>query len=356
MAKTPVMISGLAALAVVGGLTYWQLSANEGLVPIPTPNKDAQNPNAIANQWQWDNFTETKPDQAPTARSDAQADASGSPSEVPFDVVAIYNVLQSIELDEQGRVVPDQMAKEALEDGFAYLGPDISPQAMSELQELIRIGLPGEAGEEAARIMKNYYDFRLAEEEFNRQRPKNGDLPTAESYEELVQLRRRFLGDEIADGLFAVEDIQARHMLGAIGVQQSEDLTEEEKQSRQAALQEKLNDRLLALGQLEPEEAAAEEVRRLRETGASTADIYSAREAYLGPERAQELAAADREEAEWESRFERFWQARQQVMQASLDEAEQERQIELLLAQHFSPEERERARITSFEWQARDSE
>jgi lipase chaperone LimK len=120
-------------------------------------------------------------------------------------------------------------------------------------------------------------------------------------------------------------------------------------------LQAQLNDRLLAQGLLKPEEAAAEEVRRLREQGASSTDIYSTRQAMLGADGARELAAADREEAQWQSRFNGFWQARRYVMQAGLDEAERERQIEQLFGQYFSAEEQERARVTSSEWQARDS-
>jgi lipase chaperone LimK len=65
------------------------------------------------------------------------------------------------------------------------------------------------------------------------------------------------------------------------------------------------------------------------------------------------LDAVDREDAQWQSRFDGFWQARNYVMQAGLDDAERERQIQQLLNQYFSPDERERARETSFDWQAR---
>jgi lipase chaperone LimK len=41
-------------------------------------------------------------------------------------------------------------------------------------------------------------------------------------------------------------------------------------------------------------------------------------------------------------------------MQAGLDETERERQIEQLLDQYFSSEERDRARATSADWQARN--
>jgi lipase chaperone LimK len=266
--------------------------------------------------------------------------------------VAIYRILQGIKLDENGRVVPDQTMKEALEEGFDALGPNLSAEAMSELQKSIRTGLAGQAGEEAAQILENYFRFRLAEAEFEGQ-PVNQS--PADHYEKLVQLRRGYLGAETSDKLFAAEDTNGRHMLAAIAIQTNANLTDEEKQVQQKALQVTLNDRLLALGLLEPEEAAAEKVQRLREQGASSADIYSTRKELLSAEAARDLAAADREEATWQSQFNGFWQARQYVMQAGLDEVERERQIEQLLEQYFSPEERERARLTSFDWQAREA-
>lgn len=271
---------------------------------------------------------------------------------MPSNVVGIYRILQSVKVDESGRVVLDETVKEALALGFEDLGPNLSAVAMSELQKTIRAGLPGQAGEDAARLFENYYRFRLAETEFNEQ-PLN--LPPAVQYEKLAQLRRSYLGEEAADKLFAVEDTNGRHMLAAIAIQMNPKLTDQEKQAQQEALQETLNDRLLAVGLLKPEEAAAEKVQRLRAQGASSTDIYSTRKALLGAEGARDLAAADREEAKWESRFNGFWQARKYVMQAGLDDVERERQIEELLNQYFSPEERERARATSTDWQVRDS-
>jgi lipase chaperone LimK len=351
MPKEPILLASLAAAAVIGGLAYWMSFGDESVVPMPTPHADVQdkNTNTIADKWQWQNFTNTKP--ATNGGEKSELDKPRPTGETPSNVVGIYRILQSIKLDENGRVVPDQTVKEALEEGFADLGPDLSRAAMSELQNLIRIGLPGQAGEETARILEDYYRFRLAEIEFNGQ-PVN-ELPV-DHYEKLVQLRRSYLGADVADKLFAVEDIHGRHMFAAIAIQTNANLTDEEKETQQKALQEKLNDRLLALGLLEPEEAAAEKVQRLREQGASSTDIYSTRQAILGAEGARGLATADREEAKWQSRFNGFWQARRYVMQAGLDEVERDRQIEQLLDQYFSPEERERARVTSSDWQARD--
>lgn len=359
--RKSVVIFGFAAAAAIAGMVYWALPQDEIPVSKPRVARD-QNTETIAHKWRWENIDKAEP--ATNAdRKNSEASEARPAGGMPYDAVAVYKVLQSIKVDENGRLVPDQTAMQALEKGYSELGPDLSPDAMSELQKLIRVGLPGPAGEEAALLLENYYRFRSAEVEFNQRRESptpvavagiKGQLPSVDRYEELVQLRRSYLGKEVADSLFAVEDTQARHMFAAIAIQQNAELTDEGKQAQQEALQAQLNDRLLALGQLDPQEAAAEKVQHLRETGATNAEIYSTRQAMLGREGARELAAADQEEAQWQRRFNGFWQARRYVMQAGLDETERERQIEQLLNQYFSPEERDRARVTSSEWQAQD--
>lgn len=362
MPRASVLIFGLAAAVAIGGLVYRATLRDETVAPA-TPDAVMQPADAgtIANKWQWENFA--KAQKPGTDAGDSEAATPRPSDEAPYDAMTVYKVLQSIRLDENGHVVPDQAALQALERGYSDLGPDVSPQDMSGLQELIRVGLPGPAGEEAARILEDYFRFRAAETEFNQLRmaqadqtgPVAGQLPMLRRHEELMELRRSYLGKEVADGLYAVEDAQARHMLAAIAIEQDADLTADEKQAQRNALQARLNDRLLALGQLAPEEAAAEQVQRLRESGASSADIQSTRVDILGAQGAREMAAADREEAQWQRRFNGFWQARRYVMQAGLDDVERERQIEQLLAQYFSPAERDRARATSLDWQAREA-
>ncbi len=174
--KKSVLISSFLTVVVIGGLAYWLLSDKNapGSMSAEVVNNQDKNPNAIANKWQWENFSSDKS----VANSDAKKTETKTKTEkkpsdlegqVSYDVIEIYNLLQSITLDETGGVIPDETAKQALENGFMSLGPDLSQEAMSELQDLIRIGLPGEAGEQAANILENYYQFRLAEVDFNQQ-------------------------------------------------------------------------------------------------------------------------------------------------------------------------------------------
>lgn len=358
MPRTSVLVFALAAGAVIVGLVYRTLPPDETVVPIPAVIQDPD-ARTIANEWQWDNFKKNQAQVADARKPDLQKPRPSG--EIPYDAATVYKVLQNIRLDDNGHVVPDQTALQALERGYNDLGADLSARDLSGLQELIRVGLPAPAGDEAARILEDYFRFRAAETEFNEVRTAqtdrtNGSLPTLDRYEELMELRRSYLGKEVADGLYAVEDAQARHMVAAIAVAQDAGLTAEEKQAQLNTLQAQLNNRLLAMGTLQPEEAAAEQVQRMRESGASSADIQSTRTEILGAEGARDMAAADREEAQWQRRFNDFWQARRYVMQAGLDETERERQIEQLLGQYFSAADRDRARTTSFDWQAREAQ
>jgi lipase chaperone LimK len=352
MSKTSVLIAGVSVTAVVGGWAYlvWSEGDTQASIPLTAPAPDTHT-NTVANNWQWKNFNNTQ--SSTTADKNAASDKPQQKDALPYDAVEVYKVLQGLPLDDDGRLVPDQTVLKALEKGYRDLGSDLSPDAMAGLQDVIRKGLPGPAGEEAARMLENYYRYRSAEAEFNGQLVNQ--LPAASHYEELMQLRRNYLGQDVADQLYAVEHAQARHMLAAIAIEKDTSLTDEQKQAQHKALREKLNTRLIAQGQLDPEEVAAEKVNQLREQGASNAEIYSTRQAILGAEGARELAATDREEAKWQSRFNGYWQARRYVMQAGYDDAERQRQIEQLLNQYFSPDERDRARATSSEWQARDA-
>jgi lipase chaperone LimK len=356
--RRSVLIYALAVVAAIAGLVLLAPGERE----VQDSGKTAQvveerNADTIAHKWQWENVNKIKSQ----AQDSAKRDTSASGNEMPYDAVSVYKVLQSIRVDEGGRLVLDQTAMQALERGYRELG-DLSPEAMAGLQELIRAGLPGAAGEQAAQIFENYYRYRAAERELLQVREAQmesnaaagNQLPSIDRYEELVKLRRSYLGNDVADRLFAVEDANARHMFAALAIERNPDLTAEQKQAELSALQARLNAHLVSIGHLDPAESAEDQVLRLRETGASGADIYSARKEILGADGARELAAADQEEAEWQRRFNGFWQARRYVMQAGLDDGERERQVDQLLEQYFAPEERDRARKTSADWQVRE--
>src|SRR5262249_25089659 len=142
MSKTSLFISSLASAAAIGGLVYWLSSGEETPAPADFQRQSA---NVIAHDFQRPHFDSI----APAALMSA-CDKYVPTKEAPADRVGISRILRSIKLDEFGRVFPEQTLKEALEQGFDEWGPNLTPAAMSELQDSIRVGLPGPAGDEAA--------------------------------------------------------------------------------------------------------------------------------------------------------------------------------------------------------------
>lgn len=243
-------------------------------------NNDKQR--TIASEWQWETF----PDSRPGARDQ---DPAPSDSSAPFDVTVIYEALQLVRVDENGDVVLDDTALKALDETLNYSDLALSAAELEELQELIRIGLPGKAGEQTARVVGDYYRFLDAKEEFEAVYEVQDDRHYDSEYEELVSLRELYLGREVAQQLFAEQDKDARYMLAAMQLEADDSLTPEERSRQQREL-------------------AAQ-----RDQG--------------------------KDNAGWDRRYAAFEQQRQYIVVAGLSESEQAQQIEQLLGEHFSGEE-----------------
>ncbi len=339
-------VAGLMILASAG--VYWKvLSLRQPTVPAPLINTVITDKNTVAHTWQRDNISS---ENGGSGNEKQQADqspqdlSSSNVEELPYDVVLIDDILQQIRLDQNGKVLVDRAARKALDEAYLKLGADVGSFEISQLQDLIRVGWPGTAGEQMAEIFAQYYDYRLAEEDFLAETQEVTAEDAEKNYEQLVQMRRSYLGHEVAEKLYVEEEIQSRHMFASMSILRDSSLSEEQKRQGQAQLQQELNQQLSSLNLLDEELALEERVSYLRQQGASEAEIYSARAEIVGAQQAQALADADREEAQWQRRFNQFWQEREQIVVAGLSEADQQQQIELLLSGHFSEDEIERAR------------
>lgn len=293
--KHTALLAGASGLVCTLALVWLVVSApsdDHSVLKINMPEEaTAENPSAreellsktVGTEWQWDNFSD-------------EAEANGEHAEqqsasVPFDVPFIYEALQDVRLDAQGNVVVDDEALKALDETLKFSNLDLNPAALEELQELIRIGLPGSAGEQTAKIVGNYYRFLQAEKEFNelyRNPGMDGDLQAG--YEELVALRELYLGADVASKLFEKQDRDARYMLESMLLARDDSLSPEEKQARQEQL---------------------------------SASFHS---------QAPELPR-------WEERYRLFEHEEQAIVESTLSEEEKQRQRDLLLRQHFGPDE-----------------
>jgi hypothetical protein len=293
--KLPKLLLATGGIACTIAALGWLMLPGSSGGPAPASEDSAHEPKpavsrglsqaqgkTVGTQWQWNNFAE------PSAAK-VEPDEQRTPA--PFDIPFIYEALQDVRLDEHGNVVVDDEALKALDETLNFSGLELSPADLEELQSLIRIGLPGPAGEQTAEVVGNYYRFLQAEKEFNELYGAPGmDANVESGYEELVALRELYLGPEVASKLFEKQDRDARYMLRSMLLARDESLKPEEREARQKKL---------------------------------AASFHSE-----SPDLPQ-----------WEERYGLFQYEQQTIVESTLSEEEKQRQIEQLLEQHFDADE-----------------
>lgn len=297
--RSRLLIAGVAALSLLGAGVWHALPKNEPAkepadavaapADMPAPDHSphqATEPDTIGASWQLPKET------GPTASNENEIDVD---SEIPFNADAIYVALQNVRLDQNGDVILDDRALDALNDAFQRGELEFTRQNLSDLQELINAGLPGKAGEQTARIATDFYHYLEAQEEFiaayEAQNAEEASVEAAErQYQQLQQLRSRYLGDNVASQLFKAENAHFEYMMEAKRIQKDPSLTEEEKVEKALELNKKL-------------ETATVNVSNFAE------------------------------------RRERFLSEKQRILDAALSAQEKKAQVESLLLRHFAADE-----------------
>lgn len=279
---------GVGVVAVAAAVMTVLLfdSADESLPPAETPTttEAAATTATIGSQWNWSEFEPA--DQPDDASAPVATDSTAS-----FDVPTIYAALADIHLSESGEVIPDQTALNALNRAFMTSGIDWTPARVAELQAIVQAGLPGIAGEQAAAIVGDFYQYTQDKAALESVYTSTTDPAEAQlQYNELMAIRRQTMGDNVADQLFADEEASARYMFESIALAQDTSLSADERRERQQALEQSLRERPPAIPQ-------------------------------------------------WQDRYVQFQQAKQAIQRAGLDRAEAQRQLDNLVDQHFSSSE-----------------
>lgn len=299
--KLPRLMASTASIVCVVALLSWFMfyetridsEVTSAAVPADRSNSavDAAEENitgkTVGTEWQWDRLPVEK----------EQGESESQELTAMFDVPFIYESLQDVRVDESGNVVIDNKALQALDATLNFSGIEMNAAQLQELQALIRIGLPGAAGEQTAAIVGDYYEFLQAEKEFNNLYKTAGTQMDVEAgFEELVALRELYLGPEVAAKLFAEHDRNARYMLESMLLERDESLSAEEKLARQERLSASFHSKM-------------PKVHR------------------------------------WEQRYAIFQQAQAAITESAISEEEKQRQLAQLMEQHFSAEELPAVRV-----------
>jgi len=240
-----VILAGLIVITLIIFQNSDPMPVNNTAITHATKTIEVNVPpktNTIATAWQWEAVPtiESNGQQAETLINEqhSQADTASS---FPFTQESIYKALHAVKLDENGDIIIDNDALTALNTALANNKLKLEDETLEKLQDLIKQGLPGDAGEQTAQIVTDYYQYLGAKSEFNslyetRDNTDRNIENHEAQYNELSALRELYLGTDVADQLFATANANSQYMFDSMKLEANTSLSEKEKKQQQAKI------------------------------------------------------------------------------------------------------------------------
>lgn len=150
-----------------------------------------------------------------------------------FDISYIFDALQAINIDANNSILIDHTTKNLLESAFLHVPYDLSDVEISELEELIRLALPGTPGKQASDIVINYYHYRIAESDFLSSSYVNSPKDALQQLHQLESIRNTQLGYETAKKLYGLDHEKNKFTIQSMIIQSNNDLSIQEKNEKQ---------------------------------------------------------------------------------------------------------------------------
>jgi lipase chaperone LimK len=248
--------------------------------------------NTVASAWKWQ---DDKSSPAVASINKEQTDNET----YNFTEESVYKALYHVRIDDDNNIIIDNETLTALNNTLDDERLNLDAESILKLQMFIKKGLPGNAGEDVAKIVGGYYQYLEAAREFNSVYEGDPEVTVdnnesleqqINNYQELSSLRHLYLDTDIATKLFSQYDANANYMFEVLKIQNDDSLTDEEKQkiSSEIALQ------------------------------------HSGQGININ---------------NWNTRYQDFLAAKQNIMTVSISDDEKQAQLTELMYQHFSREE-----------------
>jgi lipase chaperone LimK len=292
-------------ILIAVGFKLFLYKQSDSIEIINSNNQDIDNgnieinppKNTVASSWKWQ-----KNNSRPSATSDNNEQANNETYN--FTEKSVYKALYHVRLDDNNNVIIDNETLNALNNTLDDERLKLDEQSILQLQMFIKKGLPGNAGEEVAKIVGGYYQYLEAAREFNAVYEGDPELivDSVESieqqqnnYQELSSLRHLYLDTDVATQLFSQYDANANYMFEVMKIQNDESLSDEEKQKISSEI-------------------------ALQHSG-------------------QSITVNN-----WDKRYQDFLVAKQNIMSVAISDDDKQAQLTELMHQHFSSEELDNVR------------
>lgn len=248
----------------------------------------------------------------------------------------------AVEIDAQGRLRPSLSLRRL----FDHLLSSIGERSPEQIRAMLATYLQGIADPAVrAQVLALFERYVGYLQEVSRVAPTLQGLSLQQRLDALVALRRQWLGVDVADSFFGIEEAHQSYTLAQRELQADSAISADEREQREQALFE----------QLPPELRAA--VQEHRAVGrdledANAIDLLASdanerarlRQQRYGEEAAARLQVLDQERAAWDARVAALRQEQARIAQANADAARREAAFEDYLQRHFSEPEQRRLR------------
>jgi lipase chaperone LimK len=248
-----------------------------------------------------------------------------------------------VTLDASGRLVPDL----ALRRLFDHFLSSIGERSIDEIRALLAARLDAittpEGKRQALEVFERYLRYL---KEVDSAAARMSALPLRERLAMLSDLRRQYLGSEMASAFFNDEEAYQRYTLDSRELAEDSALSREERAARQreitAALPDAVRIPLLEQQRVETDLADAQAIDTL---ASDPSERHRLRSERYGEEAAARMELLDRERAAWDARISAYRAERTRLQ--ALDAAAREAALDAYLMRNF--DEAEQRRIRSLE-------
>jgi lipase chaperone LimK len=274
------------------------------------------------------------------------AGAGGEPA--PAAAAPLPRSLRGSEVDgslavgADGRFLPTPGARRLFDYFLSAAGEEPLDVIRERIALHVRGVLPPEAAAGAVEALERYLGYREALRQLARAGQVPDDLERRLQW--IRELRQEELGPELARAFYAEEEEVMLVDLARREVLLDASLDAAERAQRLDALEARLPEAVRAArARATAPERTRREVERLRQRGASDAEVFAVREEAFGWEAAQRLAELDRSRAAWDERLADYRAARDALLaDPELAPDARARAVEALREERFAGGERER--------------
>jgi lipase chaperone LimK len=254
------------------------------------------------------------------------------------------------ELAQDGTPQVDAMTQARLDVLLSGMPETLTLQDKQRLQEAVKAGLPADAQAHAVQILDAYMAYRDAERNLEVHARNVGGVKPEDMREQLVALRRKHMGEQLAGAMFAAQEAQERLGIAVARIDAAPDLSPSEKWARIDALQRTMPTEATAQGQDKADVgmltvyALDSQVAALRQAGAPETEVWKLRQETLGPEDAQAITEMETQQTQWVRRYKAFSEQKRMALSTGLAAEQVQATTEALLRQHYAEQELDTAR------------